>query len=238
MAKTISVATANGEMPARWAEPDGPARGGVLVVQEAFGLTDHIRDLCDRLAAAGWSAIAPALFHSQGAPTFAYDDFDHILPVMKELTAEGITADVEAALDHLAGLGIASAHTAVVGFCMGGTVALFTGTRRPLGAAVSFYGGGVIEGRFGLPSLVDLAPALKTPWLGLYGDLDHGILPVQVEALREAAHTAAVATQVVRYDDADHGFNNDARPAVFHEEHAADAWQRMLDWLAEHAGTG
>ena len=102
----------------------------------------------------------------------------------------------------------------VVGFCMGGTVALITAVERG-GAAVTFYGGGVTEGRFGFPPLVDLAPRLRAPWLGLYGDLDQGISVDQVEALRAAAATAATKIEVVRYADAGHGFHCDQR-ASFH----------------------
>jgi carboxymethylenebutenolidase len=124
----------------------------------------------------------------------------------------------------------------VVGFCMGGGIALDTAARRALGAAVTFYGGGVVEGRFGLPSLVAAAPGLRTPWLGLYGDLDKGIPPEQVEELRTAAARATVTTEVVRYADADHGFNNDDRPEVFDADAAGDAWRRTLSWLDLYAG--
>ena len=107
----------------------------------------------------------------------------------------------------------------------------YAATLRPLGAAVTFYGGGVAEGRFGLPSLVEQAPKLQTPWLGLYGDLDKGIPSVEVEQLREAAAAVTVPTEIVRYPAADHGFNCNDRPAVFNPTAAADAWGRMLDWF-------
>jgi carboxymethylenebutenolidase len=116
---------------------------------------------------------------------------------------------------------------------MGGTVALHAATAFPLGAAVSFYGGGVAEGRFGMAPLVEQAPHLQAPWLGLYGDLDHGIPVDQVEALRAAAATAPVATDLVRYAEADHGFNCDARDS-YHAASAADAWSRTLAWFDRH----
>ena len=83
----------------------------------------------------------------------------------------------------------------------------YAATLRASGAAVTFYGGGVAEGRFGLPSLLDQAPNLQTPWLGLFGDLDQGIPVADVEKLREATDTVKVPTEIVRYTDADHGFN-------------------------------
>jgi len=230
----IAVDTADGPMPATVATPDGDARGGVVVVQEAFGITDYITDVCRRLADAGWYAVAPALFHRQGSPVFAYDDYDHIGPVMQQLTAGGITTDLDGAFDHLAAAGFSASRSAVVGFCMGGSVTLYAATIRRLGAAVTFYGGGVGHGRFGLPGLVELAPSLGTPWLGLYGDLDKGISIDEVEALRAAAATAPVDTEVVRYADADHGFHCDGRPAVFNQAAADDGWRRTLAWFDDH----
>jgi carboxymethylenebutenolidase len=94
----------------------------------------------------------------------------------------------------------------------------------------------VTKGRFGFPPLVELAPSLQAPWLGLYGDRDRGISVEEVEALRHAAAQAPVATEIVRYPDAEHGFNCDDRPAAYHAEAAADAWRRMLGWFAAHLG--
>jgi carboxymethylenebutenolidase len=105
--------------------------------------------------------------------------------------------------------------------------------RRPLGAAVTFYGGGVAEGRFGLPAAVDVASRLQAPWLGLYGDRDKGIPVEQVEALRAAAAEAPVPTEIVRYPDAGHGFNCADR-ASFHPPSAADAWARTLAFFDHH----
>ena len=229
----LTISTPDGPMPAAVAVPEGRPRGAVVVIQEAFGLTDHIVDVTDRLAAAGWLAIAPALFHRQGAPTFDYGDYAALWPVLQELDGAGIEADVSAALAHAAAEGVAPEQTGIVGFCMGGAVALHAATRFPLGAAVTFYGGGVAEGRFGLEPLVELAPRLQAPWLGLYGDLDTGIPVEQVEALRAAAATASVETALVRYPDAEHGFNCDVRSS-HHPEAAADAWARMLAWFDRH----
>jgi len=234
----ITVETADGPMPAHEASPEGPARGAVLVIQEAFGVTSHIRDIARRLADAGWYAVAPALFHRDGSPVLAYDDFDSVMPLMKHLSAEGLTADLDATLDHLEARDFAPAQIGVVGFCMGGTVTYYAATLRPLGAAVTFYGGGVLEGRFGLPSLIELAPTLQAAWLGLYGDLDKGIPATQVEQLRAAVKGAPVPTEIVRYPDADHGFNCNDRPAVYNPEAAADAWKRTLAWFDSHLPSG
>jgi len=230
----VTIATADGPMPAFEARPAGDAKGGIVVVQEAFGVTAHIEDIARRLADAGWHAVAPAFFHRQGSPVLAYDDFAAVMPVMQELNAEGITADLNGAFDYLEEAGFGAAQTGIVGFCMGGSVTFYAATLRALGAAVTFYGGGVAEGRFGLPSLLDQAPQLQTPWLGLYGDLDQGIPFADVDRLREAAAVTKVPTEVVRYPDADHGFNCNDRPAVFNPTAADDAWTRTLDWFDHH----
>jgi carboxymethylenebutenolidase len=117
---------------------------------------------------------------------------------------------------------------------MGGSVTFLAAARRTLGAAVTFYGGGVGEGRFGMPPLVEMAPGLRTPWLGLFGDKDQSIPVDQVEALRGAAAQASVPTEIVRYAEAGHGFHCDARPDSYHEFSARDAWRRTLDWFDRH----
>ena len=230
----VALETADGPMPTYQATPEGPARGGVVVIQEAFGVTEHIEDVARRLADAGWAAVAPALFHRQGSPALAYDDFSAVMPLMKELTAEGIATDVDAAFAHLVALGYEAERSAIVGFCMGGSVSFATAVRRPLGAAVTFYGGGIGQGRFGYPTQLEVGAQLQTPWLGLYGDLDKGIPVEEVEQLRDAVGQAKVPAEIVRYEDADHGFHCDDRPAVFNAAAAADGWARTLAWFERY----
>jgi carboxymethylenebutenolidase len=228
MAELVTLSTTDGPMPAYVATPTGDATGAIVVVQEAYGLTSHIEDVCRRLATAGFTAVAPALFHREGSPALSYGDMESVVPLMKTLTADGIATDIDAAFEFLAGEGFAATRCGIVGFCMGGSVAFYTATRRPLGAAVTFYGGGIAQGHFGFPPQTEVAAQLQTPWLGLYGDLDQGISPDQVEHLRAATATAGVPTEIVRYPDAGHGFNCDERES-YHEPSAADAWQRTLD---------
>lgn len=214
-------------------EPDSSPKGGVVVVQEAFGVNDHIVDVAGRFAAAGYLAVVPHVFHRTGDPVLPYDDMSQIIPHFTALTADGILADVDAALAHLAAAGIDAAQTGVVGFCMGGTVALAVATRRDVGAAVTFYGGGLSSGRFGFDPLIEEAPRLRAPWLGLFGDLDEGIPIDDVERLRAAAATSGQATEVVRYADAGHGFHCDQRES-YHEPSARDAWARTIAFFDEH----
>jgi carboxymethylenebutenolidase len=232
--ETLKLSQAEGILPVYEASaPGAAAEAAVIVVQEAFGVNDHIEDVARRFADEGYLAVAPHLFHDSGAPRLSYEAFDEAMAHLRALTVEGIERDLETTLGHLRDSGIDAARTAIVGFCMGGTVALFAGATHALGAAVSFYGGGVSEGRFGFPGLLELAPRLRSPWLGLYGDQDQGIPTEDVERLREAAARAPVATSVIRYPDAGHGFHCDARSA-YHAASAADGWTRTLAWLREH----
>ncbi len=210
---------------------DDSASRAIIVLQEAFGVNHHIRDVAERFARDGFYAVSPVLFHRTGSPEVAYDDFANAMTHMGALNKDDLTTDIHAAVAFLHDKGYATANIGVVGYCMGGTVALYTDTLGVVGAAVSFYGGGVSAGRFGFPPLVELAPNLQAPWLGLYGDLDKGIPVEDVEALRAAAASSGQTTDIVRYPDAVHGFHCDARPDAFHPEAAADAAQRATEFL-------
>jgi len=233
MERTVSVDVADGAMGLYRAEPAGSARGAVIVIQEAFGVTEHIQDVCRRFSAQGYLAVAPHLFHRSGDPIIAYEEAANTLPHLKQLSAEGLEADVDATLAQLAAAGFEPARIGVVGFCLGGSVAFLAAARRALGAAVTFYGGGISQGRFGIPPLTDLGAELKTPWLGLYGDGDQSIPADQVESLRKAAEAATVPTEIVRYPEAGHAFHRDGGDS-YHETAAKDAWLRSLQWLDTH----
>lgn len=230
---SLLLTGSDGPVPADEVIPDAVVRGALIVVQEAFGVNDHIVDVCGRFAAAGYWAIAPHLFHREGVNAIPYQ-MELAVPRMAALTADGIGADLAASRDHLAAQGFALSATGIVGFCMGGSIALIAASEEPYGAAVTFYGRGIVEGRFGFRPLGELAPKLLSPWLGLYGDLDPSIPADEVEALRVAAAAAQVPTTVVRYAEAGHGFHCDARPDVYHEGAAQDAWTKTLDWFARY----
>jgi carboxymethylenebutenolidase len=229
----LELNTSDGPMRAFRAAPGGAPRGGIVVVQEAFGLNAHMEDVARRLAGAGYLAVAPELFHRSEEPgPFSYDDFAAVIPAMGALSDEMMLVDVDAALAHLAASGIPPERSGIVGFCMGGRVSFLVAARRGLGAAVGFYGGGIVTARFPqFPALVGEAPELATPWLGLFGDRDGSIPVDDVEQLRAAlADDAPVDTEIVRYPDAEHGFFSDLRPA-YAPDAAADAWTRTLAWF-------
>jgi carboxymethylenebutenolidase len=211
---------------------DPSAPQAIIVVQEAFGVNDHIRSVIGRFASAGYYAVAPELFHRTGSQEVAYDNFPAAMGAMKELSKERLSEDLLAASAHLRAQGYSGSSTAVVGYCMGGTVAFFAATLGIVGAAASFYGGGLDAGRFGLLPLLELAPELRCAWIGLYGDLDKGIPVDQVEKLRAVTSESAYPTEVVRYADAGHGFHCDERRDAYNEAAAKDAHQRTLSFFA------
>jgi carboxymethylenebutenolidase len=232
--QTSTLTTPGGPMEVYEATPAGDARGAVVVIQEAFGVNEHIKDVTRRFAAAGYHAAAPSLFHRAGGGTADYGDFGAVIPLYEGVSDDGVLADIDATLDRLRESGFGDGSIGVVGFCFGGRVSFLVAARRALGGSVGFYGGGIVSKHaLGFDALIGEVADLKTPWLGLFGDAD-GSIPVEdVETLRAALQNAPVETDVVRYADAEHGFHCDVRDS-YHPEAAADGWQRTLAWFEAH----
>ena len=235
---TLEVETPDGAMPLYEAKPDGGkgnAKGAVVVIQEVFGVNQHIQDVTRRFAEAGYHAVAPHLFHRTGSPELAYDDFSAVMPHMGALDDGKILADVDAAVAHLEHQGWGTPQIGLVGFCFGGRVAFLVGTSRPLGAVVGFYGGGIVTARWPqFPALIEQAPHMKAAYLGLFGDQDQSIPVEDAERIRTELANTPVPHDIVRYPDAGHGFHCDMRPDHYHEASAKDAWAKTLSWLGEH----
>lgn len=234
----VTIATPEGPMDAFVALPkgDGPFPG-VVIAQEAFGVNDHIRDVCGRFAAAGYVALAPELFHRQGRGIeIAYGDMPNAMAGLGGLTNDGLEHDLAAALATLRGLpGVAPDRVGLVGFCVGGLAAFIGACRLDPAATVSFYGGGIVRERPQLrfKPVIGETATIRAPVLCLFGAEDKGIPPADVEAIREALDRLPVAHEVVVYPDAGHAFFCDMRPA-YHAASAADAWRRTLTWLGAH----
>jgi carboxymethylenebutenolidase len=231
----LELATNAGPMRCYEARPTEASRA-VVVVQEAFGVNRHIEDVTSRLANAGYHAVAPDLFHRSGEGCVVeYGNFEKVIEYFTALGGDdAVLTDIDAALEHLRGAGFDDAHIGIVGFCFGGRVTFLVSVRRALGAAVGFYGGGIVTGRFPqFPALVGEVESLQTPWLGLFGDEDASIPVDDVEQLRTALTSATVDTEVVRYEHAGHGFHCDQRPD-YRPGEAADAWARTLAWFDGH----
>ena len=233
-AGTIDLPTPDGAMPAYEAIPAEHARGAVIVAQEAYGVNDYIQRVVRDLAKEGYHAVAPHLFHRAGGGVVPYGDVAKAIEMIGTLTDETLLVDVDATLDHLRAAGFRDRQIGIVGFCMGGRVTFLTVARRPIGAGVGFYGGGIVTPFMPqLASLVDESAGLRAPWLGLFGDLDPSIPVSDVERLREALAAARVETEIVRYPNAGHAFHSAPRDS-FEPASAADAWRRTLDWFESH----
>lgn len=197
------------------ARPDGGPRGAVVVVQEIFGVNHHIRSVCDRYAAAGWTALAPALFDRvERGVELAYDQpgIDRGRAIMGQVSMDSALADVGAALERLGAPGTA----AVVGFCWGGTLAWLAAARLPVRAAVGYYGGQI--GKH-----VQLTP--RAPVLLHFGETDTAI-PLSVSEEVRAAHPEVM----VHLYPAGHGFSCDER-ASYDADSAQRAWRRTQGLL-------
>lgn len=233
-----SVPTQGENMPAFYARPKDASLEPlpvVLVVQEIFGVHEHIRDICRRLAGAGYLAVAPELYFRQGDPS-EYNDTGTLL---KELVSQVPDAQVLADLDHVANW--AARHggdmrtMAITGFCWGGRISWLYAAHNPqLKAAVAWYGRLTGEKSIQQPQHpVDVAVDLNAPVLGLYGGKDEGIPQESVDTMRQALRAANASAEIVVYPEAGHAFNADYRPA-YHQPSALDGWQRMLAWFAQH----
>jgi carboxymethylenebutenolidase len=233
----ITLTTADGPMRVYEAIPDGPTRGAVIVIQEAFGVNSHIEDVTRRTAEAGFHAVSPELFHRSGERAFApYDDIQQAIGLIQKCSNDTMLMDVDATIAHLNAQGYTNDSIGIVGFCMGGRVTFLTAARRKIGAAVGYYGGMIVSSPFpAIGPLIDEAGSLQTPWLGVFGEADAGIPMSDVATLTAALKGADVAHHVITYPGADHGFHCDDRP-VYHEQASKDAWPRTLAWFALHFG--
>jgi carboxymethylenebutenolidase len=206
-------------------EAKGP-HPGLIVLQEAFGVNSHIRNVADRFAAQGYVAIAPELYH-RTAPGFegSYTDFAAIKPHMQAMTIAGAEADLQAAFDWLQSQpDVKKEKIFSVGFCMGGRMSFLANTILPLDAAVSFYGGGITG------ELLERVPQLRARMLFFWGGLDKHIPPEQRRALADALTAAGKTFVNVEFSNADHGFSCDERSA-YQPEASRQAWALMLEFL-------
>lgn len=226
--RTDTIALTNGtQLRLTVAEPDNVVRGGLVVLHEARGVTDLIRVLVGALAEEGWLAVAPHLYHHDGVDD-EVDGDDEASDRVRQLSGESVLTDTDAAFVWLSDRGVSADQQGVIGFDIGGTAALVVAASRRIGAAVTVGGGGIVSPLSdGLPPLVDIAGELSCPWLGLYGERDTRIPAEEVDKLREVADGAQVATDVVRYPQADHRF--DTAP-----ESATEAWRRTRNWFDLH----
>src|SRR5690242_15964236 len=200
----ITITTPDGPMDAYIAEPEGEGPfPAVVVVQEAYGVNEHIEDVCDRLADAGYLALAPEIFHRTGAGlAFPYETPAPAMAELGKLTNGGIERDLAAALDHLRGAeDVDPSRVGLIGFCVGGFAAFLGACRLDPAATVAFYGGGIVHARDGmkLEPLLEEADSIDAPLLCLFGSADTGIPEADVAAIRAQLEGREVGCEVVVY---------------------------------------
>lgn len=221
MGKQLTLTTTDGHtLGAYRAEPAGKPKGGLVVVQEIFGVNHHIRAVCDRLAALGYTAIAPAVFDRfvRGFECgYTPDEVAHARSYLGSLDWDKMTLDMAAAQADIKDAG----PFGVIGFCMGGTAAYLAACRLPgIAAAVGYYGGGVAK---------NIAEKPTCPVQLHFGSEDHGIPLSDVEAIKQKRPEL----EVYIYEGAAHGFNCDER-ASYNKAAADLAWSRTQAFLTKN----
>jgi carboxymethylenebutenolidase len=233
----VLIPVKDGEIPAYRAMPaHGKSFPVVLVVQEIFGVHEHIKDVCRRFAKQGCCAIAPELFARQGDVSKMTDWKQIFSEVVSKVPDAQVMADLDAAVAWAG----KSSHgntkkVGVAGFCWGGRITWLYAAHNPeLAAGVAWYGrltGQPTELQPRYP--IDVAAELKAPVLGLYGGQDQGIPLTDVEKMRAALKAAGKPSEIIVYPDAPHAFMADYRPS-YRAKEAADAWSQCLAWFRRH----
>ncbi|WP_291995442.1 dienelactone hydrolase family protein [Candidatus Accumulibacter sp. ACC003] len=239
-AGAITIDKADGAMPAYRAQPaKGSGWPVILVVQEIFGVHEHIKDVCRRLAKLGYQAIAPELYARHGNPQ-QYSDVQELLKqVVSKVPDAQVMADLDACVAWAQANGGDTGRLGITGFCWGGRITWLYAAHNPrLKAGVAWYGklvGQVNELTPRQP--LDVAGELHGPVLGLYGGADASIPLASIEEMRKAlalAPSAASRASTIRvYDGAPHAFHADYRPS-YRKDAADDGWRRLQAWFKEH----
>ena len=236
-ASEVKVPVPDGEIPAYRAMP---AAGGpfpvVLVVQEVFGVHEHIKDICRRFAKLGHLAVAPELYARQGDVSRMTDMNEVMTKVVAKVSDAQVMADLDAAVNwaEKSGKGDVT-KLGITGFCWGGRIVWLYAAHSPrLKAGVAWYGRLVGQPTELTPKYpLDVVSALKAPVLGLYGGADQGIPSATVEQMRAALQAAGNPSQIVLYPDTPHGFHADYR-ASYRQEQAQDGWKRLQEWFKKY----
>jgi carboxymethylenebutenolidase len=230
----VRIPVRDGAIPAYRAQPQGKSSlPVVLVVQEIFGVHEHIKDICRRLAKLGYLAVAPELYARQGdVSKMAVADI--LSQVVARVPDAQVMADLDAAAAWAAQHG-GGGRLGITGFCWGGRIVWMYAAHNPnLAAGVAWYGP-LASGRYpGDKGAIEVAGRIKAPMLGLYGAADGGIPNDTVEQMRAALKAAGnTASDIVLYPDTPHAFHADYRP-TYRKAQAEDGWRRLTDWFARH----
>jgi carboxymethylenebutenolidase len=232
------VKVADGEMPVYYARPANVQNPPViLVAMEIFGLHEYIRDVTRRLAKAGAFAVAPDYYFRKGEDLTKISEIPKLLPIVNAKPDAELLSDLDATAAWAKSQGGDTGRLAIIGFCRGGrTVWEYAAHNKDLKAGVAYYGTVVdppAQKSIWPKSPTELAPDMKAPVLGLYGEADQGIPVAQVEALKAALQAANKTAEFKIYPGAPHGFHADYR-ASYRKEAAEDAWNQMIAWFKKY----
>ena len=233
----VKIPTKDGDIPAYQALPDGKGPFPVvLVVEEIFGVHEHIKDVCRRFAKLGYLAIAPELFTRQGDVSKIKEIPEIISKVVSKVPDAQVMSDLDATVAWVKKSGKGdTAKLGITGFCWGGRIVwLYSAHNKDLKAGVAWYGRLVGKPDDLHPkNPIDLVASLHAPVLGLYGGADSGIPVDTVEAMLKATKAADKTAEIIVYPDTPHAFNADYRPS-YRKDKAEDGWKRLLAWFKKY----
>jgi carboxymethylenebutenolidase len=235
----VSVPVSDGHIPAYRARPAGKRHiATIVVVQEIFGVHEHIKDLCRRLAHTGYYAIAPSLYARQGDP--GKYDMAHVMDLMKDVVAKvpdaEVMTDIDSTVAFAQGEGADTARLAITGFCWGGRVVwLYSAHNHDVKAGAAWYGPlAGTDNALRPHTAIELAGEVKAPVLGLYAGMDQNITAQNIDDMKKAlAASGNTRSRIDVFPDAQHGFNADYRPS-YNEKDAKEGWARMLAWFRDN----
>ena len=232
----VKMPVADGQIPAYRALPRGAGPFPVvLVVQEIFGVHEHIKDICRRFAKLGYLAVAPELYARQGDVSKT-ENIQEIFKVVSKVPDSQVMSDLDAAVAWAKATGKAdTAKLGITGFCWGGRIVWLYAAHNPdLKAGVAWYGRLAGQSNDLQPKYpLDIVGSIKAPVLGLYGEADQGIPVASVEKMREALKAAGKPSEIILYPDTPHAFFADYRPS-YRKDKADDGWKRLLAWFKKN----
>jgi carboxymethylenebutenolidase len=232
----VKIPTKDGEIPAYRAMPAGAKNAPlILVVQEIFGVHEHIKDVCRRFAKLGYMGVAPELYHRQGDVSQLKDNMEIFAKVVSKVPDAQVMSDLDAAVAWAGKNGADAGKLGITGFCWGGRITwLYTAHNPRVKAGVAWYGRLVGDKTEMTPAHpLDLVDKINAPVLGLYGGADAGIPNDTVEKMNEALKKAGKPSMIHLYPDTPHAFHADYRPS-YRKEQAVDGWKRATEWFRKH----
>ena len=231
---TVQLNTSDGKMEAHVAAPkDGGSYPGIVVIQEAFGVNDHMKKVTERIAAEGYVAICPDIYHREAERVIPFSDMSKAIATLQRVQDPKAMEDVGAAIAHLkAQSNVKAGSLGVVGFCMGGRLTYLTAAHHAndVKCAVPYYGGGIPMGK---PSPLSRTGEIQCPMYLFFGAKDQLIPMDHVGQINTELTTKKVSFQMKIYPEAGHGFFCDERGS-YHEKSATDAWERTKTFFAQH----